>query len=98
MPPRARGGRVHGDEAEDRALFNKMFKEHDKKRRADGGEVEDSLKAQGLRRESGGGAEPGISTKGPAMKKPHLTAGAFSGIGRLEKMKHPSGHQKPQPV
>ena len=44
MPPRAKGGRVkHSDEAEDRALFKKMFKQEEKKEgkteRARGGKI-----------------------------------------------------------
>src|SRR6266853_4433526 len=34
---RKTGDRAHGDEAEDRALFGKMIKEHDRKERAHGG-------------------------------------------------------------
>ena len=60
LPPRARGGRVHSDAKEDRALFKKMMAEHEHKRRAHGGRLSDdadhrdligkSLKDQGLRR------------------------------------------------
>jgi hypothetical protein len=43
VPPRAKGGRVHSDEKEDRALFKKMLKQEEKKEgakeRASGGKI-----------------------------------------------------------
>lgn len=59
IPPRARGGKVHPDEAQDRKLIKKMMKEEEKKE----GETPE--------RASGG--------------KVHMTAGAESGEGRLQK-------------
>ena len=78
MPPRAKGGRVkHADEAEDKALFKKMFKEAEKK--------------EGKTERARGGRLP--------HQKHHMTAGAVTGEGRLEKIgKHGHNAGKPQAV
>ena len=75
MPPRAKGGRVkHSDEAEDRALFKKMFKESEKK--------------EGKERARGG-----------RLTHHEMTAGAATGVGRLEKIgEKPKNAGHPQEV
>lgn len=80
MPMRAKGGKVgHPDEAADKALINKMLKEKGLTKAKGGGVNEDmiahSMKEQGLHRRARGGAT-----------KHHMTAGADSGVGRLEKI------------
>lgn len=70
VPPRKRGGRVHEDAAQDKAL------------------IEKTLKDEGLVRERAAGG-----------RMPHMTAGAASGDGRLEKIgKKPHDAGKPQAV
>ena len=71
IPPRKRGGRVeHGDEAEDRAMIKQMVKGSALKNA--GGRV-GSLADQGLTK---------ARARGGSI---HMTAGAESGPGRLEK-------------
>lgn len=74
VPPRKRGGRVHEDAAQDKAL------------------IEKTLKDEGLVRErASGGRLPN--------QKHHMTAGAVTGEGRLEKIgKKPHDAGKPQAV
>lgn len=81
MPPRAaggrvraKGGRVHEDEAQDKAL------------------IEKTLKDEGLVRERAiGGRLPN--------QKHHMTAGAATGVGRLEKIgEKPKDAGRPQAV
>lgn len=70
VPPRASGGAVHKDEAQDKAL------------------IERTLKNEGLVRER---------ARGGGM--PHMTAGAATGEGRLEKIgKHGKDAGPPQTV
>ncbi len=70
VPPRAKGGRVHDDEAQDKAL------------------IEKTLKDEGLVRERAAGG-----------RMPHMTAGAVTGVGRLEKIgKKPHNAGRPQAV
>lgn len=70
VPPRARGGAVHKDEAQDKDLIAK------------------TLKAEGLVRERASGG-----------RMPHMTAGAATGEGRLEKIgKHGKNAGRPQAV
>jgi len=71
IPPRARGGRVHKDAAEDKAL------------------IEKTLKDEGLKPAE----KPGRAHGG------RMTAGAVSGVGRLEKIgDKPHDAGKPQTV
>lgn len=76
MPPRAKGGRVkHSDEAEDRALFKKMFKQEEKKE----GKTE--------------------RARGGRLTHHEMTAGAATGVGRLEKIgEKPKNAGHPQEV
>lgn len=70
IPPRAAGGRVHKDEAQDKAL------------------IERTLKEEGLVRERASGG-----------RMPHMTAGAATGEGRLQKIgKEPKSAGRPQTV
>lgn len=70
VPPRKRGGRVHADESQDKALIQK------------------TLKDEGLVRERARGG-----------RMPHMTAGAATGEGRLEKIgKHGKNAGRPQAV
>ena len=92
MPPRASGGRVqrakggavHDDEAQDKALIKKELKAEglarsDKAERADGGRL--------------------VAPKRLPSQKHHLDAGAVTGVARLEKIgKKPHDAGKPQPV
>lgn len=72
IPPRASGGAVHKDEAQDKDLIQK------------------TLKAEGLVRERATGGR---------MPHHHMTAGAVTGIGRLEKIgKKPKDAGPPQAV
>jgi len=75
-PPRARGGRIHKDLAEDKALIRKMVDE--KCRRMAGGAIERSRYHEGLK------APIPDDGDGPHIDFP--SAGAKSGHGRLEKM------------
>lgn len=85
MPPRKRGGRVHPDEAEDKALIEKTLKKHHLVRKDGGGvEADYSRHEQGLKPPSGG--SPEISGRRGTVKHHHMTAGAGSGEGRLERI------------
>lgn len=72
VAPRAKGGRVHADAKEDKAL------------------IEKTLRDEGLVRERAAGGR---------MPHHHMTAGAVTGIGRLEKIgKKPKDAGPPQAV
>lgn len=77
IPPRASGGRVHKDEAQDKALIQK------------------TLKDEGLVRSD----EPVKMGRARGGKVHHMTAGAATGVGRLEKIGvTPKNAGKPQAV
>jgi len=100
LPPRKHGGRVHSDEAEDKALIEKSLKKHHLVRK-DGGSIGGSAsgdemmahsrKEQGLKAPVVASEGEGHKPKGRHM--PHLSGGSVSGVGRLEKTewmrKHP---------
>lgn len=103
IPPRARGGSVkHADEAEDRKLIDKVLhKDKLLPKRARGGGVGDedtedrignSMREQGLKPSATG-------SHVEQMPKRHMTAGAVTGIGRLEKIgEKPKSAGRPQVV
>lgn len=67
--------------------------------RASGGRIEESLKAQGLSRSDTQGRAMGGKVVRPHVAD-HMTAGAVSGLGRLEKaaIQEKKGDMKPQAV
>ena len=96
MPPRAKGGRVHGDEAEDKALIMKTLK-------SEGLVRSDKPKKMPVEGETEGRASGGKIVGSDSRVKwgnvpSHMTAGAVSGEGRLEKIKMQGAPQKPQSV
>ncbi len=77
---RAKGGRAHGDEAEDRKLFGKMLKEHDRKGHAAGGRAHHGKKGhvttnvivapQGGGNRPAGGPPPALAAPPPRPPMP----------------------------
>ena len=99
MPPRAKGGRVHMDAAEDRDLIKKTLKDEGLIR-------SDKAKKMPVEGETEGRASGGKIVGSDSRVKwgnvpSHMTAGAVAGLGRLEKIKmeeKEGGPQKPQKV
>ena len=82
--PRAKGGRVHPDEAEDKKLIMKTLKDQGLVR-------SDKAEHMGLRGRAAGGRLPN--------QNHHMDAGAVTGVGRLEKIgMKPKSAGKPQAV
>ena len=98
LPPRAKGGRVHKDEAEDKALIQRTLKAEGLVRSDK--PLKEPLAGETAERASGGKIVGSDSRVKWGNVPSHMTAGAIAGEGRLEKIKvHESkGDQKPQAV
>ena len=100
MPPRAKGGRVHHDDAkEDKALIMKTLKNEGLVRSDKA--LKEPLDGETAERARGGKIVGPDSRVKWGNVPSHMTAGSVAGLGRLEKIKmeeKEGGSQKPQSV
>lgn len=95
LPPmRARGGKVHSDEAEDKKLIKRMIAQEEAKEKSSGGYIGGESKPNKLKQWAQYARKNSYHKKdGGGIGKYPLTAGADSGVGRLQHSRSQRKHK-----